>query len=189
MGSPDQRLDVSNTWTSMGQRALSVLVPTLHGDVGKTRGRPTSAPKTRLTLAGLLDLFPAGAERTTVGDLVHLLEDLGAFFEPGPSGTSVRIRTPLWPQPVTIAWFFGPGKQGWMRTADLSFGHPLADNAAAAPTLTTALDEYFHGIATLGVGSDASSKGVHAWRMSAADAAPRLGEISALMKDVILAVM
>jgi len=166
------------------EEGLSVLIPSLHGDVGEAPGRIPGSPTARLTLGALLDLFPEGAERSTVADLLKLTESLGASFEPGPSGTSVRIRTSLWPQPVTIAWFFGPGKQGWMRTADLSFGHPLADNPLAPPALVSALEDYFLGIAGLGLGTDASSKGVHAWRMTATDAGLRFHELSERLRAV-----
>ncbi len=164
---------------------LNVLIPTLHGDIEEPAGRRPSTQPQRLSLTTLLESFPE-ADKETIRALIEYAQRLGASFEPGPSGTSVRFKTQLWPQPVTVAWFFAPGKQGWMRTGDLSFGHQFVDNKTIPAAMSTSLEKYAAGIRGLGVGTDASSKGIQAWRMTAGQAGPSINQLCSLLKEVSL---
>ena len=163
---------------------MSVLVPTLHGDVEGSPGRSQVSPVVRFTVASLIESFPEGTDREVVTKLVKVATDGGASFEPGPSGMSIRARTPAQRQPVTVAWIFAPGKGGWQRTRDITLGHGL-DYPSTPPDLRAALEEYFQKLVSADVGSDASSKGVHARWLTPAQAAERLPQLAALLVRVI----
>jgi hypothetical protein len=156
---------------------MSVLVPTLHGDVDGGPGRAQGSRNLKLTVASLIESFAEGTDRDVVSHLVRAAADAGASFEPGPNGMSIRARTPAQRPPVTVAWIFAPGKYGWMRTRDISFGHGL-DYPKTPPELREVVEGYYQELMNRGVGADASSKGVHARWVTPAQAAERLHDLT-----------
>lgn len=164
--------------------SFSVLVPTLHGDIDSSPGRATVTSTTRLTLNSLVESFPDGPEREVVAKIIQAATALGASFEPGPSGTSIRTRTPSQQQPVTIAWIYAPGKVPWMKTREITFGHGL-DYDKTNPVLRAALERYYNRLIDAGIGSDASSKGVHARWVTPMAAATHLDKLLELMTSVV----
>ncbi len=162
----------------------SVLVPTLHGDVEGRPGRTEGSPSVRFTVSSLIESFPEGPEREAVNQLVETARKAGASFEPGPSGMSIRVRTAAYRAPVTVAWIFAPGKPGWMRTRDISFGHGL-DYPSTPPGLREVLEAYYQRFVQAGIGADASAKGAHARWLTPAQASERLPELLALLTAVI----
>lgn len=163
---------------------LRVAIPTLHGDIGGTPQRSATTPNHRLTLDGLLSSFESESERAVVTALVSAARTEGASLELGPSGTSIRVLTPIHPQPITIAWIYAPGKMGWMRTKHLSFGHAF-DTPAADLRLREVLSRYVVNIEECGVNGDARSKDVDARWTTAAEAAPRVEGIAAALRTVV----
>lgn len=149
-----------------------VLIPTLQGDLTRGPGRiPSQAP--RLTLTEIIESFSEGIERDAVKCVIDVARDAGASFEPGPSGTSIRVRSPRKAQPITIGWIFAPGKPTWMKTQQITFGHGL-DYDSTDPEIRTILDEYGRAFETDPGTGDASSKGVRARWMTPAHAATQL---------------
>jgi hypothetical protein len=163
---------------------MSVLVPTLHGDVEGGPGRATTSAPSRLTASSLIDSFAEESDRDAVDQLLKAATAAGASFEWGPSGVSIRARTPAQSQPVTVAWIYAPGKYGWMKTRDISFGHGL-DYPSTAPRLRAVLDDYYEKLVNAGLGLDASSKGVRARWLAPAQAVERLQELTVLLTSVI----
>lgn len=163
---------------------MSVLVPTLHGDLDDGPGRPSTAPPQRLTASSLIESFSDAADRDVVNQLIKTASTAGASFEWGPSGVSIRARTPVQQQPVTVAWIFAPGKSTWMRTREISFGHGL-DYPTTAPELRAVIEGYYQELVSAGIGADASSKGVHARWLTPAQTSERLSELTALLTKVI----
>ncbi len=161
---------------------LRVLIPTLHGDVGGGVSRPAGGAQVRMTRDALLEAHEPGAEREAVRQLLDGAQRAGAAFEWGPSGVSVRARTPLVGQPVTVAWVYAPDRPGWMRTRDCSFGHALVESSPPA-RLQDLLDRYVAQLATA-KGVDASSKGVVAWSFSPAQLASH-PELSVAMHSLL----
>lgn len=139
---------------------LSVLVPTLHGDIDGVSPRRGASAKT-LSVAEIVAAFPEGTERSAVSALLDVARTAGAIFAPGPSGLSIRAKCALRKEPVTVAWVFAPGKPPWMKTRDISFGHGL-DYPNTEPSLRAVLEAYFSEFAADAFSSDASSKGVRA---------------------------
>ena len=111
---------------------------------------------------------------------------LGASFEPGPSGMSIRAQTPAHRQPVTVAWIFAPGKPGWMKTRDISLGHGL-DYPTTDPVLHATLEAYYEALVEAGIGTEASAKGVHARSITPDAAYLSLEELSGRLVHIIKA--
>jgi hypothetical protein len=161
-----------------------VLIPSLQGNIDQPPPRGPATPPTRLTRTSLLESFAHESEQETVARLLDAAAASGATFEYGPSGVSVRVQTAVVRPPVTVAWIFAPGKLGWQRTRDVSFGHGQ-DYPATPPALRMALEEYFEGLVAAGIGEDVSSKGVRARAVSPAEAAKRVDDLTGRLRRVI----
>ena len=70
-----------------------------------------------------LDSIGDESYREAVRGLFDLFRARGLRFEWGSIGTSVRLMVPGSTTPVTVAWFFPPGKQGWMSFTDVTLGY------------------------------------------------------------------
>ncbi len=143
------------------EAGVTVLIPTLHGDTAATVARRGSAASNRLSVQEIVQSFPTEVVRQAVQALVTEAQDAGALFLTGPSGFSIRVRSPIKQEPVTIAWIFAPGKRTWMKTRDITFGHGL-DSDQTPPALRKVLDAYCDDLDATGIADDASSKGVRA---------------------------
>lgn len=126
------------------EAGFHVLIPTLQGDNARTPGRRAPGGHRRLTLDELIDAFPEGDERAAVSTILREAAQAGATFEPGPSGTSIRVKCARWKPPVTIGWVFAPGKEAWLKTQQITFGHGL-DYPNTDPQLLSVLETYFSG--------------------------------------------
>lgn len=163
-----------------------VLVPTFIGavDAGSPR---REVPRTgRLTRDSLLGGFEDDAQRDAAKSLLDIAAKLGATFEFGPSGVSVRARTPAHRQPVTVAWIYAPGKEGWMRTKAVTLGHGL-DSGTTDAHLRRTLDEYYERLAALPGSDDASGKGVRARWWSYEASVARAGDLGLELERIITA--
>lgn len=169
----------------------SVLIPTLHGDIKAAPGRRVTDSRVRtpsLTYGDLVDLFPEGPQRQAVVDLVETARSAGATLEYGPNGVSIRVRTAVQRPPVSIAWIFGPGRTGWMRTRDLSFGGGLFNAewySSLDPQLVPLLQSYVDELAARGIGEEVRSKDALARALTAEQALPRLDELKTILVDII----
>jgi len=159
-----------------------VLIPTLQGDLTKGPGRVPSQTA-RLTLTEIIESFAEGIERDAVKSVIDLARAAGASFEPGPSGTSIRVRSPRKSQPITIAWIFAPGKPTWLKTQQITFGHGL-DYDSTDPEIRSIVDDYVAAFETDPETGDASSKGVRARWMTPAHAFRQLPEIQNRLSGV-----
>ncbi|MXY58067.1 MAG: hypothetical protein F4Y41_17030 [Gammaproteobacteria bacterium] len=119
----------------------------------------------RLTRESFLDGF-ADADVRGVGArlLEAARESGGEEWYQASFGVSVRVKCSLRPQPVTVAWLYSqPGRKGWMRTRDFSFGSGILDEPGIPDELQAPLEAWTRVFATDGFAEDASSKGVKAW--------------------------
>jgi len=126
-----------------------------------------------------LDGFPVD-QRATAEFLLNAGRDAGVLFGWGSRGVSLRVRTPARSQPVSIAWLYPPGQLGWISTRDLTFGAPLW---IEDDQITALLDSYQMRFRD-GPGSDASSKEIAAWSMTADQVEPLKDEIASRIRQV-----
>jgi hypothetical protein len=156
---------------------LRTLVPRVFGLSAAVTKRGTHASTIREP--EFLDGFPVD-QRATAEFLLNAGRDAGVLFGWGSRGVSLRVRTPARSQPVSIAWLYPPGQLGWISTRDLTFGAPLW---IEDDQITALLDSYQMRFRD-GPGSDASSKEIAAWSMTADQVEPLKDEIASRIRQV-----
>ena len=122
--------------------------------------RRGSRPRRVLTKVLFLEEFPAGDQRAVARHLLEVAEKHGGKPAWGATGVSIRVRCPVWKQPVTVAWLYPPSTSGWMRTRDCTFGASMSDDYP--PRLYEVLRRWIDQFAADGFFDDASSEGVEA---------------------------
>lgn len=85
--------------------------------------------------------------RVALQELLELCRGMGLRFEWGPSGTSIRLKTPDRPEPLTIAWLF-PNRRGWMGLQNLNMGFDQG-SAKQTPTVLPVLEQYVDRVRAL----------------------------------------
>ena len=168
-----------------GGEGARTLVPRV---IGRTERQRTSPGGTRKhTLETLLAEFPEGAVREAARQLLERSTAAGATHEFGPRGVSIRGRTPLWGQPVTVAWLFPADVGGWMKTRDFSFGAAILE-AEPSPALREVLVRHVQRFEDDPNARDASSKGVRALYVAPEDAATHIdilaGRVEAVLREL-----
>lgn len=119
-----------------------------------------SSPKRVLTRSLFLEKFPDGGQRTVARRILEFAEGHGGKPSWYTTGVSIRVRCPVWGQPVSVAWLYPPGTKGWMRTRDCTFG---ADFRHEYPRdLHEVLRRWIDQFTEDGFLEDASSEGVKA---------------------------
>ena len=143
--------------------SVQTVVPRVIGRTAVSSARGRSGP--RLTRESFLEGF-ADVDVRGVGTrlLQAAKESGGEDSYQASSGVSIRVRCSLWRHPVTVAWLYSqPGRKGWMRTRDFSFGSGILDEPDIPDELQGPLEAWTGAFAADGFAEDASSKGVKAW--------------------------
>lgn len=102
-----------------GTEEPRTLVPRV---VGRSDSRRVGGIRRRHTMETLVPEFPEGAIRDAARTLLERSERCGAILGWGAAGVSIRVRSPAWPRPVSIAWLAPEGSRTGMGTRDFSFG-------------------------------------------------------------------
>ena len=85
-------------------------------------------------------------------------------------GLSIRAKCSAWKQPISVAWLYSePGRRGWMRTRDFSFG-ASAFESELPDELRAILQRWAKKFSDDDFTEDVSSKGVNAWAVTHDDA-------------------
>ena len=159
-----------------GIEVLAVEVKRFHGAsaqtlvprvIGRTAAgtRDAVQSRQRLTRESFLEGFEDDAVR---GVAERLLDAVGADIWYGATyGLIVRARCSVWPVPIAVAWLYSqPGRKGWRRTRDFSFGVP-ADNYALSEELPeelrAMLQRWIDEVSADSFAEDVSGKDVKAW--------------------------
>ena len=98
------------------------------------------------------------------------------------------MRCSLWPQPVTVAWFYPQSTthKGWMKTRDFTFGAAILDyDPAPDEELSTVLEQWVNLFGDDSFTTDASSKGVAAWSVNYHDAAQYIDLLSDRLANIL----
>ena len=82
---------------------------------------------------------------------------------------SVRIQSPLYHRPITVAWFYPRSGVGWSRTHDFSFGTGILSYDDVPPVLDQLVREWADSFRDDSFTTDASSHGVAAWAVAISD--------------------
>ena len=147
--------------------SAQTLVPRV---IGRTAAGTRSSGRTgeRLTRESFLDGFEDEAVRGVAERLLDAAEQSGADIWYGDSyGLSIRAKCSVWPQLITVAWLYlHPGKKGWRRTRDFSFGVPVNNYALAAELpekLRAMLERWVDEVSADSFAEDVSGKDIKAW--------------------------
>ncbi len=119
--------------------------------------RPARTASSLATEAAFLDAIADDGHRDVAERFFEACRGLNLRFEWGSKGTSIRLKTPDKPEPVSIAWAFPPGVGGWMGLTDLTLGYDPTQ-ASSAPSAIGALDRYVASIGHI-VGTLPTNKG------------------------------
>ena len=144
-------------------KSAQTLVPRV---IGRTSGSPArSRSRPRLTRESFLDGFPDEEIKGVGARLLQATEESGGEVSyQSTFGVSLRVKCSLWQQPVSVAWLYSqPGRRGWMRTRDFSFGAGILDEQGIPEDLRAVLESWTGKFATDTYAEDASSKGVKAY--------------------------
>lgn len=128
----------------------------------------------RLTRQTFLEQFDDFKVREATERLFKVADRKGVSFSWGPSGVSIRVLSPLWQTPVTVAWLFAPGKPGWMRTRDFSFGNATLDRDDIPDRLRTTMALWAGQFEDDKFAQNVSGKGVAAYAVGYEDAVKHL---------------
>ena len=135
------------------------LVPRVIGRSAATKHRRTE-PRRVHTRDSFLAEFSVTKEKDIATRLLDAAEESGGRLHWGSSGVSLRGRCPLWQHPVTVAWLYPPGTQGWMKTRDCTFGASVGEDHP--PELREVLSRWINQFNEDDLFGDASSEGVEA---------------------------
>ena len=145
---------------------LRTLVPRVFGRTSLPKRQQS---RSTLTRSDFLEQFELHEVRALAERLLDVTVQAGGSYELGSTGVSLRVRCPLWPQPLSIAWIY-PTSRGWAKTRDFSFGSGAIDYTDLPSQVGDALGDYIEVFRSDGISSDVSSVGVSAWALDPSQA-------------------
>ena len=158
--------------------------------IGRTAAAPpdrVSAARSRMTRDEFLSQMPSTPVREAAQQLMRVAEDNGAIVYFGTTGISIRCTCPALPgPPVSVAWIYpAPGRIGWMRTKDFSFGASLNVAEISPSHLSKLLEDWTNWFSGYDFSTDVSSRGLHAWAISHEDAAANIDVLAERLENVL----
>ena len=141
-------------------KSAQTLVPRV---IGRTSAASTSGRRgQRLTPESFLEGFADEDVRVVTERLLETaLQSGGAIFY-GESGVSIRAKSSVWQQPISVAWLNSQTGKRWMNTRDFSFGVSVLEYELP-DELRTVLEWWTNEFSTDSFAEGVSSKGVKAW--------------------------
>ena len=113
--------------------------------------------QTRANESSFLGKIEDAAYSSALKNLFDLFRELGLRFEWGAVGGSVRAIIEGSPVPLTLGWFFPPGRTGWMGMTDLTLGYST-DSQALTDGVKEVLGHYVSSLGQL-IGGQPESRG------------------------------
>lgn len=168
--------------------STQTLVPRVLGRVSNAPTRSSSGSRQRLTREAFLDDFTDDEERNAAQRLLDVAQNSGATFEWGPSSVSVRMRCSLWPQPVSVAWFYPPSTTNpRAKTArDFTFGAGILNrDPPPDEKLSTVLKQWVDPFRGDDFTTNASGKETDAWSVNYHDAARYIDLLSKRLTNIL----
>ena len=155
--------------------ARTVLKPSV-----KTIRSPQPLANERSFLGNLGD----AAYRSAIKSLFDLFRELGLRFEWGSAGTSVRAMIVGSPVPLTLGWFFPPGRTGWMGMRDVTLGY-TTDSQAVTEGVKEVLEHYVSDLGQLRGAQTETRSNSKAYRFDPAVAIERHAEIEDIFRRLV----
>jgi hypothetical protein len=111
----------------------------------------------RANESSFLGKIEDAAYSSALKNLFDLFRELGFRFVWGAVGGSVRAIIEGSPVPLTLGWFFPPGRTGWMGMTDLTLGYST-DSQALTDGVKEVLGRYVSSLGQL-IGGQPESRG------------------------------
>ena len=165
--------------------STQTLVPRV---IGLTAAAPAkSAPRTKLTRESFLTEFASDEARAAAERLLDTASKSGASLSWGSTGVSIRMRCPLWNQPVTVAWLYPSSRISWSGTKSFTFGWG-GPSYGYPPELASPLQRWADQFAADDFTEDISNQGVIGWAAPHDTAAQHIDmltkRLSAVLSDL-----
>lgn len=152
---------------------LAVEIKLFHGEsgrtlvprvIGKTAAR---ASREKLTRQSFLDGIENKGARETANRLIDTAEHSGALVKYRKTTATIRVKSPAWPRPVTLAWLYlESATTGRMRAyTDFVFGTDILDQRPPAE-LHALLERWTDLFSEDEFAQDVSGKGHKSWAIS-----------------------
>lgn len=163
-----------------------VLVPRVFGRSAAPPPSTGQRPPPKTYEAFMAEL-PTEEARAAAKRLFDAAAGSGAALAWGSNGVSIRRKCSIWDKPVTVAWFFPPGKMGWMNTRDFSFGAGIFAGYDPPPPdrLLSLLDGWAEQFRADSFTADASSEGVKAWAVRPGDVVKHIDLLEERLRKVL----
>ena len=138
-------------------KTTQTLVPRI---IGLTAAAPAKSPP--LTRKLFLAAFTSDKARAAAERLLDTASKSGALLYWGSTGVSIRMRCPLWNQPVTVAWLYPSSRISWSGTKSFTFGWG-GPSYGYPPELASLLQRWADRFAADDFTEDISNQGVIGW--------------------------
>ncbi len=161
-------------------KTTQTLVPRV---IGLTAAAPAkSGPRTKLTRESFLAEFTGEEARDGAARLLDTAAKAGASLSWGSAAVSIRMRCPLWDQPVTVAWLYPPHKIGWAKSFTFGWGGP---SYGYPPELASLLQTWTDQFAADEFAEDTSSQILIGWAVPHEAAARNISELDRRLSSVL----
>jgi len=132
----------------------------------RTSGSSDRSAETLTNEAQFLNRVEDESYREALEELLDVVGGLGLYVEWGSKGSSIRVKTPDRPDPLSIGWLFPPDVAGWNGLRDLSLGFDPS-SAKNTPSVMPALEEYLAKVAALPAAEPVKTQSLRAYHLTA----------------------
>ena len=166
-------------------KSTQTLVPRVIGRTANVSTRGTAGPRTKLTRESFLEKFDEEPRNAAIR-LLDEAQRAGATIFMGSRGLSIRGQCARWPNPVTVAWIYPPGKRGWSGTRDFTFGAAIFNyDPAPDEELRTILQEYAEIFRGDSFTTEVSRIDMDAWEVPPREAAHHIDVLVRRLTNVL----
>ena len=110
--------------------------------VQRPRAPGSTSPGVAQTRTEFLAQFDGAPHEEAIRELLDELDALGYTVFRGTIGVSIRVPVPDRSEPLSVAWVYPPGRQGWLGLTDLTVGYDPT-TTDSLPLATPAVERFF----------------------------------------------
>ena len=128
------------------------------------RPKPPQGPTNEVKVLNSIESEPY---RSAMRDFFEACRALGLTMYWGTVGVSLRAPTAEQGEPISVAWWFPPGRSGWMGLRDLTLGFDSAAATAKSLRATSPkLDAFVESVAGIPGAEAATAKDISGYRLA-----------------------
>ena len=167
--------------------ARRTLVPRVLGRIaGSNETKSGTSRRQSLTRETFLGAFSETAKGEVAARLLTVAEDAGALLSWGSASVSIRVRCPLWGQPVTVGWLTPPDIIGWSGVWELTLGEAISGYGLQTdPTLNSIIESWADQLEQTPYLTRVQTKGIRLWATKYVEADQHFNEIAESLTRVV----